>query len=381
MSESVRVVCIGPSVRVCGGISRLIEKLRDVVPKNIQFRVIATHSAYIGDAKTKRWVRWSQPGLYLLSLARVLTAAIAERRTIFHVHFSQRGSTLRKGIICVLLRALHCRYIVQAHASEDALFHNWVPSFVRRILLWGIGGGRYLIALTQFWRDYYAVTLNISADKLVILPNPADIPQVIPNRTHRERLELLFLGRVGERKGAFDLIHAFAALPNTVREQCHLTFAGDGETDAARNLASKLGCSSQTSILGWVRPLETNRLLVEADVFLLPSRGEGMSMALLEAMAWGLPVVTTVSGGTDEFLSSYHNCVLVKPGDIHSIAEALHELVVDPKLRLRLGMEARRTAESFSIDQYTVKLAALYEQLASDPLESNRTQAVFTAKS
>jgi glycosyltransferase involved in cell wall biosynthesis len=381
MSESVRVVCIGPSVKVCGGISRLIGKLKDVFPKNIQFRVIATHSDYIGDAKTKRWVRCFQPGLYLLSVVRVLTAAIGERRTIFHVHFSQRGSTLRKGIICVMLRVLHCRYIVQAHASEDALFHNWVPSFVRRILLWGIGGGRYVIALTQFWRDYYAVTLNVSADKLVVLPNPADIPQFIPNRSHRERLELLFLGRVGERKGAFDLIHAFAALPNTVREQCHLTFAGDGETDAARDLANKLGCSFQTSILGWVRPLETNRLLVEADVFLLPSRGEGMSMALLEAMAWGLPVVTTASGGTDEFLSSYHNCVLVRPGDVHDIAEALHGLVVDPKLRLRLGIEARRTAERFSIDQYTVKLASLYEQLASDPLESNRTQAVFTAKS
>jgi glycosyltransferase involved in cell wall biosynthesis len=380
MSKPLRVVCIGPSIKVRGGISRLIGKLKATFPKNIQFRVIATYSDYIGDANANRWARCFQPGRYLWSVIQVLTAALTERCAIFHVHFSQRGSTLRKGAICVVLRILRCRYIVQAHASEDALFHNWVPSFARRILLWGIGGGRYVIALTQFWRDYYAVTLNLPVNKLMVLPNPADVPQFIPNRVVGERLKLLFLGRVGERKGAFDLIRAFAALPNAIREQCQLTLAGDGETDAARDVANELGCSLQTSILGWVEPQETLRLLAEADVFLLPSRGEGMSMALLEAMAWGLPVVTTVSGGTDEFLSSYHNCILVKPSDIHDIARALHALIVDAQLRLRLGTQARRTAEGFSIDQYISKLAFLYEQLADDPDNSDRTEAVFTAR-
>jgi glycosyltransferase involved in cell wall biosynthesis len=379
VSKSIRVVCVGPSITVRGGISRLVRKLKDLFPKNIQFRVIATYSDYIGDSQANRWARLAQPGLFIWSVTRVLIAAVAQRSTVFHVHFSQRGSTLRKGVICTVLRMLRCRYVVQAHACEDALFHRWVPVLVRRILLWGIVGGRYVIVLTQFWRDYYALALNLPAAKLLVLPNPADIPRSIPNRMSREGLRLLFLGRVGERKGAFDVIHAFAALPKTIREQCHLTFAGDGETDSARSLLERLGCSKQASVLGWVRGNDVDVLLTEADVFLLPSRGEGMSVALLEAMAWGLSVVTTGSGGADEFLVSGQNCMLVKPGDIQEITRVLTALAGDPKLRLRLGNEARRTATRFSIDKYVAKLTCLYEELASDMPRSKRTQAEFTA--
>jgi glycosyltransferase involved in cell wall biosynthesis len=379
VSKPIRVVCVGPSITVRGGISRLIRKLKDVFPENIEFRVIATYSDYIGDGHTNRWQRCVQPGLFIWSVMRVLVASATQRSTVFHVHFSQRGSTLRKGVICVILRVLRCRYVVQAHTAEDALFHSWVPAFVRRKLLWGIGGGRYLIALTQFWRDYYAMALNLPAAKLLVLPNPADIPSSIPNRTSREGLKLLFLGRVGKRKGAFDVIQAFAALPQTIREQCHLTFAGDGETDIARNLLEQLGCSKQTSVLGWVTGEDVDVLLAEADVFLLPSLGEGMSVALLEAMAWGLAVVSSASGGADEFLVSDQNCLLVKPGDIHEIAGALSALAGDPQLRLRLGKEAQRTAARFSVDKYIGKLTCLYEEVASDSPGSERIQAEFTA--
>jgi glycosyltransferase involved in cell wall biosynthesis len=377
--KSIKVICVGPSISVRGGISGLFRKLKDIFPGNIRFRVIATYSDYIGDGQTNRWARCAQPGLFLWSVTRVLAAAVAQRSTVFHVHFSQRGSTLRKGVICMILRVLRCRYVVQAHACEDALFHEWVPMFVRRILLWGIGGGRYVIALTQFWRDYYAVALNLPADKLLVLPNPADIPQSIPDRTSRQSLQLLFLGRVGERKGAFDVIRAFAALPKTIRERCHLTLAGDGETDIARSLLQQLGCADRASVLGWVSSKDVDQLLAKADVFLLPSFGEGMSVALLEAMAWGLAVITTRSGGADEFLVEDQNCLLVKPGDAPGIGEALTALAKDPQLRLRLGMEARRTASRFSIDKYIADLTDLYEELASDSTGSKRTQAESTA--
>jgi glycosyltransferase involved in cell wall biosynthesis len=379
VSEFIRVVCVGPSITVRGGISRLVRKLKDSFPKNIHFRVIATYSDYIGDGRTNRWARCAQPGLFFWSLTRVLVIAVTQRSTVFHVHFSQRGSTLRKGVICVILRVLRCQYVVQAHACEDALFHSWVPAIVRRMLLWGIGGGRYVIVLTQFWRNYYALVLKLPLTKLLVLPNPADIPRSIPNRTSREGVELLFLGRVGERKGAFDVIHAFAALPKNIREKCHLTLAGDGETDIARGLLEQLGCSAQASVLGWVSGKDVDLLLAEADVFLLPSHGEGMSVALLEAMAWGLAVVSTASGGADEFLVADQNCLLVKPGDSHDIAGALSALAGDVHLRLRLGKEARRTAVRFSVDKYIGKLTRLYEELASDSAGSERTQAEFTA--
>jgi glycosyltransferase involved in cell wall biosynthesis len=355
--------------------SRLLGKLKNGFPPHIRFRLIATYSDYIGDENASLAARCIQPVLFFCSVVKILLGTLSKRSTIFHVHFSQRGSTLRKGLICVLLRVRRCRYVVHAHASEDALFHEWVPNLVRMLLLWGISGGRYIIALTQFWRDYYVEKLKLPVTKVLVLPNPAEIPPVIPDRTHAERLNLLFLGRIGARKGAFDVIHAFAALPDSVRLRCHLTLAGDGEIATARSLVAQLDCSAQASVLGWVRGEQVDRLLAEADMLLLPSRGEGMAVALLEGMAWGVAVVATAVGGANEFLRANHNCVLVDPGDVGAISEAIRALALDRELRFRLGKEARHTANQFSIDRYIKSLTRLYEELAAGPRSTNGGRA------
>jgi len=328
--------------------------------------MVATFSQYTGRDHPERGSRLVQAIVFLKAFARILRTSVISRDTIFHIHLSMRGSTLRKGLICVALRCLRCRYVVHAHACRDELFHAWVPAPIRRVLVWGIRGADSFIVLTQFWGDYYARAMRLPADKLFRLPNPAPSPTSVPDRTTRDGISILFLGRIGERKGAFESIRAFAALPAEIRERSWLTLAGDGETHAARDLADDLGCSSRTSIRTWVEREEADRLLAEADVFLLPSRGEGMSMAVLEAMAWGLAVVTTVSGGADEFLTSDDNCILVEPGDIHDISTALCALAQNSRLRLRLGAEARRTAARFSVDGYMEKLTRLYKELAND---------------
>lgn len=355
----------------------MIEKISGVLPDHVRFRTIASFSQYSGSDHPERKSKLVQAAVYLCAFVRVVFAGLLFRDTIFHVHLSVKGSTLRKGMICVVLRALRCRYVVHAHAAEDAMFHQWVPNPLRRVLLWGLAGADSFIALTRFWGDYYAAALGIPAGRVLLLPNPAVIPPVLPDRTVRDGLHFLFLGRIGKRKGAFELIRAFASLPQDICNRSRLTLAGDGEVDAARDLAKSLGCSARVSIPGWVEPQETERLLADADVFLLPSYAEGMSMAVLEAMAWGLPVVTTTSGGAEEFLRSGANCLLVKPGDIRELAEAICGLTQDPALRLRLGAEARSTASGFRVEIYVEKLTSLYEDLASPARGSGRTQPEF----
>jgi glycosyltransferase involved in cell wall biosynthesis len=377
--RKIKVICVAPGQTVRGGIASLVETIRVRVPDHIQFRIFATISNYLGSDHPERGNWLVQAAVFIRAFLRVLLVGIFSRKTVFHVHSSMRGSLLRKGLICVVLRSLRCRYVVHAHGAEDPLFQSWVPQFVRRALLWGIRGADYFITLTRSWGDHYVTAMRLPADKLLQLPNPTVLPASLPDRTNREGLNILFLGRVGERKGAFEAIRAFAALPDDIRMRARLTLAGDGAIEEARNLADHLGCSPQTSTPGWVSRQEVDRLLGEADVFLLPSHGEGMSMALLEAMAWGLAVVTTGSGGADEFLVSDLNCILVKPGAIHEIATALCTLARNLQFRLRLGSEGRNTANRFSVDGYMTKLMYLYAELAGDLRGSNRTRAVFTA--
>jgi glycosyltransferase involved in cell wall biosynthesis len=200
---------------------------------------------------------------------------------------------------------------------------------------------------------------------VLVLPNPAKIPDKVPPREGRGRLEFLFLGRVGTRKGTFDLISAFAALPLPVRRRCHLTIAGDGEIDQARSLLADLGCADFSTVLGWISGDRVDQLLAQADVLFLPSRAEGMSMSLLEGLAWGLAVVTTSVGGASEFLLEDHNCIIVEPGDVHGISSAMVMLVESRDLRHKLGRGARNTAKRFGVDEYVKRLAGLYRELAS----------------
>jgi glycosyltransferase involved in cell wall biosynthesis len=367
MAQTIRVANVGPGLHVQGGISRVIALISAHLPRHIGFRLISTFTRFTGDkgaTPSDRGSRIGQTCIFLLAFTQVTILALG-RRSVFHVHFAGRGSLLRKGVICILLRSLRCQYVVHSHVADTNLFQAWLPETCRRIILWGIGGAGRVIVLTQFWQDYYSTLLALPVSRVVLLPNPADLPRSIPDRSKREGLRLLFLGRIGARKGAFDLIRALAALPEDVLSQCHLTMAGDGEIDGARSLAAQLRCLDHISLPGWTGPATVERFLIESDVLLLPSYAEGMAMALIEAMSWGLPVVTTSAGGAGDFLDQGRNCILVTPGDIQGIGNAISELARSPSLRQRLGSAARETMSQFSIDNYVLKLIEVYGELAA----------------
>jgi glycosyltransferase involved in cell wall biosynthesis len=86
---------------------------------------------------------------------------------------------------------------------------------------------------------------------------------------------------------------------------------------------------------------------------------------LIEAMAWGLPVVTTSVGGAGEFLEHGHNSLLVTPGDVQGISHAISKLAGDRGLRQQMGRAARETISRFGIDHYVFTLSGIYEELAN----------------
>ena len=368
MSDVIRIVCVGPAESVQGGISRVIGIIRDHLPDRIRFHHVSTYTRYTGAAGTHpddRGSRLNQTFVFMSAFAQLIFFALSPR-TVFHIHLAVKGSLLRKGVICILLRVLQRKYVVHCHGSDGNLFHQWLPAIFRRSLIWGIRGAGKLIALTPFWYDHYSELFCFPPSRVLLLPNPTIGPKAIPDRSHRQGTKLLFLGRIGEHKGALDVIHAFAALPKEVRKSCSLTLAGDGDLEAAKRLVMQLECSSQVSVSGWVGAREVDRLLAESDVFLLPSHNEGMAMSLIEAMSWGLAVITTDVGGAGAFLELYRNSLVVSPGDIQGLRNAIHKLILSPSLRLSLGLAAHETANRFNIDNYIAKLINSYEEIVSE---------------
>jgi glycosyltransferase involved in cell wall biosynthesis len=114
---------------------------------------------------------------------------------------------------------------------------------------------------------------------------------------------------------------------------------------------------------GWVDDVLV--YLQAADLFVLPSRAEGLSNALLEAMAAGLPVVATRVGGTADVIISGENGLLVPPEDASALAEALTSLFQNTARKEELGCAARRTVETrYAISSVAACYLELYQRLA-----------------
>jgi glycosyltransferase involved in cell wall biosynthesis len=172
---------------------------------------------------------------------------------------------------------------------------------------------------------------------------------------------VLYAGRLRTRKAVAVLVQAFAAVAAKV-PGATLVLAGDGEQrPSLERQASELGIAGRLRFLGALPRAEMAALYARADVFCLPSTYEGMPLAILEAMAHGLPVVATAVSGNPEAVEDGVSGLLVPPEDSERLAEALIRLLADADLRRELGEAGRaRLAASFGRERVTRAYVGVY---------------------
>lgn len=176
---------------------------------------------------------------------------------------------------------------------------------------------------------------------------------------------VLFVGRLVPEKDLGGLLEAFAR-PELAGDAV-LWLAGEGpERPRLEARIAALGLAERVRLLG--ERTDTLRLMQAADLLVLPSREEGLSNVLLEAMGNGLPVVATAVGGTPELVEDGHTGCLVPGGDVRTLAAAIACLLADAPARQRLGAAARRRAEAaFSLDAMIEATAAVYDRCLASP--------------
>ena len=215
------------------------------------------------------------------------------------------------------------------------------------------------------------LTHGFVADRIARIPNGVDAnrfaPAADPEATRREvgldPETVLFLGRLDPQKGLDMALQAWQRVAAR-RPGARLVLAGEGPARSTlKAQAQTLGLGESVRFLG-TRP-DPERLLRASAIFLLPSRSEGMSNALLEAMATGLSCVATRIGGNSDLVEHAVTGLLVPPGDAAALSDALTALLEDPALRLRLGTTARTAVlDRFGMDRVIHTYADLYATLA-----------------
>ena len=229
---------------------------------------------------------------------------------------------------------------------------------------------RLLLPITRrIWRGAYRVVTNSDNLRRLALASTPDVDiDVILNgttvtatrgpRETRTGVRILVVSRLIARKGIDTLIMALAKPGN---EDLSLDIAGEGpDGRALRRLAHACGVAGRVRFQGFVSRAGLATLYADADIFVLASLAESCSMALLEAMGAGLPLVATRVGGTVELVEHGSNGLLFKPQDVEELAAALHTLARNPALRQRFAAANRAQAHQ----QFSWRaVARRYEQI------------------
>ena len=215
---------------------------------------------------------------------------------------------------------------------------------LRRQVLWRrlMGLVRHAAAFVALSDDLVAemAAFGCPRERIHRIPSGVAVPAEVPSPASAEAGPVaVFVGRLAAQKRLPDLLRAWRTVVDQ-RPEARLLILGDGaERPALEALARELGIAGSVAFAGQVDDVPAR--LLGARAFVLPSGGEGMSSALLEAMAAGRAVVATRVSGAVELIRDGENGLLVDPGDVAGLARALERVLGDPALAEALGRRAR----------------------------------------
>jgi len=228
----------------------------------------------------------------------------------------------------IFFEAIHWRLAVK---FREALFVRCISHFCRSQCM--------IFTPPEQWHKLHLIHCGVEPELFGAVSHPAD------------RQSLIFVGRLAAVKGVPILLESMAQLKQT-NPNARLTLVGDGpERPILEQMAKDLGVWDVVAFVGYKSQSEVRDYLQQSDVFVLPTFAEGLPIVFMEALAAGVPVVSTQLAGHSDLVEQGKNGFLVSPGDQPSLTQALKTLLDDPEQRRQFAAAGRaKIRAEFDID-------------------------------
>lgn len=282
---------------------------------------------------------------------------------IVHVHAAQGWSFRRLVSLLYVAHLVRKKTVLHVHASQFDIYYERAGRVERAFIRYGLRFADVVIVLSKDWKE--KLLAIEPRTKIAVVRNGVDYAKYrqLEERELRYPVTILSLGRLGERKGTYDLLNAAQALGGAGFK---FVLAGDGDVEQVRNLVLERGLDDFVCVPGLVGQEEKNKLLGQADVYVLPSYHEGLPISILEAMVAGLPVVSTPVGGIPEAVIEGRTGYLTPPGDFQTLASCIERIVANPLTWRRMSDASIVLArENFSMEMVESELGKIYVSLTS----------------
>lgn len=313
--------------------------------------------------------KYRKKAALLILFYRVLPFLKADQYDIVHCHFGPNGNF---AVSLKELGAIKGKILTSFHGeSSYALQQNKYLSDYSTLF----EQGDAILPMSDKEKEDL-IKLGCSAQKIVVHRMGVDLSQFIykPRQPDRDgKIQLLSVARLAPKKG---LAYGIRAVAEVLKKHPHLEYniVGDGPLkEELQALINSLGVQENVKLLGWKRQEEVIQLTQAAHIFLAPSiisddgDQEGIPVSIMEAMAQGLPVLSTLHAGIPELIREGESGFLVPERDVDALANRLAYLVEHPERWPEMGEAGRNFIEEFhNVDKLNDQLVQLYERLLAD---------------
>lgn len=291
-----------------------------------------------------------------------LRLIVSPRIKIVHIHSAADKSFVRKTKFLQLAKAFNKKVILHIHGSRFKDFYN--ESDNKMGIINKLERADKIVVLSQSWQDWFG-NIGVNFKNIIVLNNIVDYP-VIEAVKKEDKIKLLFLGEIGQRKGVFDIIEVLSQNREFFKEKIILKIGGNKETNKLLKSLDDYKLTDFIKFEGWVSGDKKSQLLNWADIFILPSFNEGLPIAILEAMSYGKAIISSPVGGIAEIVQPGHNGILVEPGNQKEIFDAINFFIEDENKIEVFGIKSQEIVQPYFPESVLVSLNELYKKIIED---------------
>lgn len=352
--NNINVLMVGSETKIKGGMTTVVNNYLNNKFKYTTIKYIPTH--YEGN--TLRNV------LKFIKKIPELKLNI-KNADIIHMHMSERGSCIRKYIVYKIAKKNNKKVITHMHGAEFGEYYENASDFIKSKVLKLLKGSDYVLTLGENWNKYVT---NMNEDiNSVILKNSVEVPNV--NVVLKEHIfNILFLAVIEKRKGIYELVESAKLLIDMYKGNKKFKFiiAGSGtEETNVKKIIKQYNIEEYFEFKGWVNDDIKKDLLKNSHLFILPSYNEGLPVAILEAMSYGLPIISTDVGSINEAVKNGKNGYLLDSVNPYELSIKMVELINDTERWSQMSKESKRMCISnFEKGAYFKNIEKIYEELS-----------------
>lgn len=337
-----------------GGMNSVIDQLMDHDwNSGFQFSYLATH---ISGNTIKKSI------YFMISYVKLNILLVIDKFDIIHIHMSYKGSFHRKYYVTKLCKTYNKKVIIHLHGSEFKDFYNSGDGKLKKKIEELFTIADLTIVLGNDWKRF--IHSIAPKAKVTVINNAIALPELKIKKQHHP-VRLLFLGALIKRKGVADLLSVVKKINDENSGSFELWIAGAGEEEKSlKKFSKENGMDKYVKFCGWIGVNDKPKLLNDTDALVLPSYNEGLPIAILEAMSYGLPIICTDVGSISEAVFEGENGYLFKPGNKDKLEHDLKKLVFNENIWKKMSEKSRKIVEKqFSETGYFKKIEEIYRTI------------------